>query len=54
MRVVVRAATPDVTVVEAVDPMMMVAITGDPSLEPVVADSAGRLAAALNSLQDRL
>jgi len=54
IRVVVRAAAPEVTVVEAVDPVMMLAITGNPALEPVVADSASRLAAALNSLPGRL
>jgi uncharacterized protein (DUF302 family) len=54
MRVVVRAESPEVTVVEAVDPVMMVAITGNPALEPLVQDSARRLAAALHSLPGRL
>ena len=54
IRVVVRAESPEVTVVEAVDPVMMVAITGDPALEPLVHDSARRLAAALHSLPGRL
>jgi uncharacterized protein (DUF302 family) len=51
MRVVVRAAAAEVTVVEAADPVMMVAITGNPTLEPLVSDCAARLAAALHSLQ---
>ena len=51
MHVVVRAETPEVTVVEAADPVMMVAITGDPTLEPLVTDCAARLAAALHSLR---
>ena len=50
MHVVVRAEAPEVTVVEAVDPMVMVAITGNRLLEPVVADCAARLAAALHTL----
>jgi uncharacterized protein (DUF302 family) len=48
--VVIRAEAPEVTVVEAVDPVVMVAITGDRVLEPVAADCAARLAAALHSL----
>ena len=39
------------TVVEALDPQAMVAVTGEPSLQPV-ADEAARLQAALDSLQD--
>ena len=54
VRVVVRAESPDVTVVEAADPVMIVAITGNPALEPLVHDSAERLAAALHSLPGRL
>ena len=52
VHVVVRNAGPGVTMVEAADPVMMVAITGNPALEPLAADCAGRLAAALQSLQD--
>ena len=51
MPVVVRAEAPDVTVVEAANPMILVAITGNPALEPLVADSKARLAAAFRSLQ---
>ena len=54
VHVVVRAESPEVTVVEAADPVMMVAITGNPALEPLVHDSAERLAAALHSLPGRL
>ena len=51
VHVVVHDAGPGVTVVEAADPVMMVAITGNPALEPVAIDCASRLAAALQSLQ---
>ena len=54
VHVVVRAESPEVTVVEAADPVMMVAITGNPALEPLVHDSAERLAAALHALPGRL
>jgi uncharacterized protein (DUF302 family) len=54
VHVVVRAESPEVTVVEAADPVMMVAITGNPALEPLVQDIAERLAAALHSLPGRL
>jgi len=54
LHVVVRAESPEVTVVEAADPVMMVAITGNPALQPLVHDSAERLAAALHSLPGRL
>jgi uncharacterized protein (DUF302 family) len=54
IHVVIRAESPEVTVVEAADPVMMVAITGNPALEPLVHDSAERLAAALHSLPGRL
>jgi uncharacterized protein (DUF302 family) len=40
------------TVVEALDPQAMVAVTGEPSLQPVADEAAGRLQAALDSLQD--
>jgi uncharacterized protein (DUF302 family) len=39
-------------VVEALDPQAMVAVTGEPSLQPVADEAAGRLQAALDSLQD--
>jgi uncharacterized protein (DUF302 family) len=48
--VVVRAAEPEVTVVEAPTLSMIVAITGNRTLEPVVADATARLRAAFASL----
>ncbi|MEO8556894.1 MAG: DUF302 domain-containing protein [Actinomycetota bacterium] len=48
--VVVRALDDDTTVVEAIDPQIMVALTGNDALS-LVADEAGqRLAAALDAL----
>ncbi len=47
--VVVRA-TADGTVVEALDPQVMVALTGRPELKPVADEVARRLAAALAAL----
>ena len=47
--VVVRA-TPDGTVVEALDPQVMVTLTGRPELKPVADQIARRLADALASL----
>ena len=38
------------TVVEAIDPMTMVSIAGNPALQPVVDEVAGRLKAALAAL----
>ncbi len=38
------------TVVEAIDPMTMVSISGNPDLQPVVDEVAGRLSAALAAL----
>jgi len=38
------------TVVEAIDPMTMVSISGNPALQPVVDEVAGRLRAALAAL----
>jgi uncharacterized protein (DUF302 family) len=40
------------TVIEALDPQAMVAVTGEPSLQPVADEAASRLRAALDSLQD--
>ncbi len=40
------------TVIEALDPQAMVAVTGEPSLQPVADEAARRLQAALDSLQD--
>lgn len=48
--VVVRAAGDDVTVVEAPTMSMIVAITGNRSLEPVVDDATARLRAAFDRL----
>ena len=47
--VVVRAAT-EGTVVEAVDPQVMVTLTGRPELKPVADEVARRLATALSDL----
>ena len=47
--VVVRA-TPAGTVVEALDPQVMVTMTGRPELKPVADEIAGRLAGALAAL----
>jgi len=38
------------TVVEAIDPMTMVSISGNPALQPIVDEVAGRLNAALAAL----
>jgi uncharacterized protein (DUF302 family) len=48
--VVVRAAGDDRTVVEALDPLTMVEVTGNPALQGVADDAASRLHAALDSL----
>jgi uncharacterized protein (DUF302 family) len=48
--VVVRAAGPDRTVVEVLDPLTMVEVTGNTALQPVADDAAGRLRAALDTL----
>jgi uncharacterized protein (DUF302 family) len=40
------------TVIEALDPQVMVGVAGEPSLQPVADEAAGRLRAALDSLQD--
>ena len=47
--VVVRAQG-STTVVEALDPLTMVQVTGDDGLEPVAKEAAGRRRAALGSL----
>ena len=49
--VVVRAEAGE-TVIEAVDPQTMVAVTGQRSLQPVADEAAARLRSALDSLQD--
>ncbi|HEY5978300.1 MAG TPA: DUF302 domain-containing protein [Microlunatus sp.] len=51
--VVVRAGLDDVTIVQAVDPQTMVAMTENSALQLVADDATGRLTAALASLTDR-
>jgi hypothetical protein len=46
----VRAQDQATTVVEAASLQLIVAITGNPQLEPVAADASARLAAAIASL----
>ncbi|MBI1759550.1 MAG: DUF302 domain-containing protein [Actinobacteria bacterium] len=48
--VVVRSAGPDSTVVEALDPQVMVQLTGLPELAAVADQAAAKLAAAMASL----
>ncbi len=48
--VVVRAVDDATTLVEALDPQVMVTLTGNPGLEGVAADAGGRLQAALEAL----
>ena len=50
--VVVRAIDGNQTIVEALDPTVMVALTGNDSLGHVAEDARTRLAAALHSLTD--
>jgi uncharacterized protein (DUF302 family) len=39
------------TIVEAMDPAVMVAVTGDPALEPIAAEAKTRLAAMLDAVR---
>ncbi len=48
--VVVRAGTPGVTIVEAVDPQTLVQLTGNANLREVASEVGVRLAAVLDSL----
>ena len=48
--VVVRAVDGGTTVVEALDPAVMVTLTGNEALGPVAAEAGQRLAAALSTL----
>lgn len=48
--VVVRADGPDVTLVHALDPQVMVEMTGQPQLKGVADEAAARLRAALAAL----
>lgn len=52
--VVVRAGEDGLTLVEAMDPGVMVAATGDPGLAPVAEQARERLAAALASLDQSI
>ena len=40
------------TVIEALDPQAMVAVAGEPSLQPVADEAAARLGAALDTLRE--
>ena len=51
--VVVRADG-DYTIVEALDPVVMLGVAGREDLQPVAAEAAARLEAALASLQTRV
>ena len=48
--VVVRAVDEEATVVEALDPAVMVTLTGNPALEAVAQEARQRLTAALDAL----
>lgn len=48
--IVIRADSDGTTLVEALDPLLMVDITGLPGLKPVADEAAARLRAALDSL----
>jgi uncharacterized protein (DUF302 family) len=48
--VVVRATDNDTTLVQALNPDMMLSMTGNPNLVDVAADASARLSAALDSL----
>jgi uncharacterized protein (DUF302 family) len=48
--VVVRSEPPDTTLVQALDPALMVQVTGRPELEEVADEATTRLRAALDSL----
>ncbi|MGW5571750.1 DUF302 domain-containing protein [Nocardia thailandica] len=41
---------PGTVIVEAIDPELMVRVTGEPALEPVAAEATSRLRAALDAL----
>jgi uncharacterized protein (DUF302 family) len=49
-KVVVRAVAHDTTLVQALDPAVMVGLTGNEALAPVAAEAGQRLAAALAAL----
>ncbi|TRW44084.1 DUF302 domain-containing protein [Georgenia yuyongxinii] len=52
--VVVRATGADRTVVEALDPAVMVGLTGNEALTPVAEEAAARLRAVLGALEQQL
>ncbi|MFD4433060.1 DUF302 domain-containing protein [Nocardia sp. NPDC058497] len=43
----------DLVIVEAINPNLMVQLTGEPALEPIAAEATTRLGAAIESLRDR-
>ena len=49
--VVLRSIGDKRTVVAALDPAMMVSVTGNPALEPVAAEARAKLTAALDALR---
>lgn len=49
--VVVRAAGPDATLVQALDPMIMASVAEHAELRPVAEEAAGRVRAALDALR---
>jgi uncharacterized protein (DUF302 family) len=48
--VVIRADGPEITVVQALDPQVMVQVSGHPELTEVADEAAGRLRAALTAV----
>jgi hypothetical protein len=48
--VVVRADGATATLVQALDPQVMVTVTGRPGIQPVADEAASRLRAALDAL----
>ena len=48
--VVVRADGPDATLVQALDPQVMVGLTGRPEIKPIADEATMRLRAALDAL----
>jgi uncharacterized protein (DUF302 family) len=50
--VVVRAVSADTTVVEALDPMAMMGLSGDPGLDAVAADARHRITTMLTDLTE--
>ncbi|MFP5251284.1 MAG: DUF302 domain-containing protein, partial [Actinomycetes bacterium] len=49
--VVVRASAEGSTTVEALDPLMMLQVTGNEQLRPVAEDAARRLRAAIDAVE---